>query len=428
MGQFLLHDAQTIGCSELYVFVVCAVYSPPCLTGIPHPLPPCRYLCEHALQDCRARRSRYDLSWPTNALTCDQLPDVDDGDSTPCLDFDRGNFVLPDQLDGLCPQYYLPGETDYNDKDFNYDYDGDYNDTYSDYKEGRDLEHPETTSAEDGYPSNSSTTPSNTVSYNQTSMEDTMVDSESSEQTTEHTYTESPNINVESEHAIWSNPTSVEETMVESESSERKTEPTHPESTTSEVDTELSFVPETREPVNEPVFVSERAVTLGPHEEKTLFESDLYFETEIPVVPYEFSTTTPVTEMIRPSSTSTEAPTDSPKAPTDSPDVPTDDLEAPSDSSEDKVHSEFGDGDYEGSGVYYDSHRPNPEVPPPKTSFVLPTSKIADDTVPEGWHGGSLDVQFAPHITKILKNPDASASLPAVRQITKGLSSHSPVP
>ncbi|KAF2351643.1 Frizzled domain, partial [Trinorchestia longiramus] len=130
IGQALLHGVEAIGCSDIYMFLVCVVYSPPCVPGTPRPLPPCRYLCEHALADCKTRRMNYHLQWPAEAFTCEQLPDLDD-DESPCLDVDRGNFILPDSLSNHCPQYYKEPDPSYSD----YDYD-DYNDTeyYTSYE------------------------------------------------------------------------------------------------------------------------------------------------------------------------------------------------------------------------------------------------------------------------------------------------------
>lgn len=70
------------------------------------------------------RRNEYQLPWPADAFTCEQLPDVDD-DESPCLDFDRGNFFIPESLNNECPQYYKEPDPDY----FDYEYNDD-NDTY----------------------------------------------------------------------------------------------------------------------------------------------------------------------------------------------------------------------------------------------------------------------------------------------------------
>lgn len=146
IGQTLLHGVEAIGCSDIYVFVVCVIYSPPCLPGTALPIPPCRYLCEHALEDCKRRRLDYQLDWPQETFRCEQLPDVDDSEA-PCLDFDRGNYVLPQSLNNNCPQYYKEPDPNYFGENYDYDYDMS-NETSSDYED------------EDGYDSDrTSSTP-----------------------------------------------------------------------------------------------------------------------------------------------------------------------------------------------------------------------------------------------------------------------------
>ena len=135
IGLSMLQGAEAIGCSDVYIFLICSTYSPPCISGTNSVVPPCRYLCEHALQDCRTRFLEYDLHWPSNALRCEQLPDIDDSDD-PCMDVDRGNFILPDSLNNSCPQYHKKPDPDYYEYDYNY-YD---NETYDANYDPREYE------------------------------------------------------------------------------------------------------------------------------------------------------------------------------------------------------------------------------------------------------------------------------------------------
>lgn len=97
------------------------------------------------------RRQEYELDWPHDAFRCEQLPDEDDAEA-PCLDVDRGNFIIPDSLNNQCPQYQNEPDPEYFGEEYDYTYD-DYNDTDAEYdyeyNDSHSTEMSRTTSQED---------------------------------------------------------------------------------------------------------------------------------------------------------------------------------------------------------------------------------------------------------------------------------------
>ncbi|OQR67726.1 frizzled-1-like [Tropilaelaps mercedesae] len=59
-------------CSPDLQFFLCTVYAPVC-TVLPHPIPPCRPLCERARRNCAPLMEKFGYNWPDN-LGCEQYP------------------------------------------------------------------------------------------------------------------------------------------------------------------------------------------------------------------------------------------------------------------------------------------------------------------------------------------------------------------
>jgi frizzled 1/7 len=60
-----------VHCSPDLKFFLCSLYAPPC-TILPHPIPPCRSLCESA-RVCESIMKTFDFDWPEN-LECTKFP------------------------------------------------------------------------------------------------------------------------------------------------------------------------------------------------------------------------------------------------------------------------------------------------------------------------------------------------------------------
>ncbi|XP_076450234.1 secreted frizzled-related protein 3-like [Babylonia areolata] len=66
-------------CSEVLLFLLCAMYAPICTVAFqPEPIPPCRGVCERARAGCEPLMNAYNASWP-EALSCSRLPRYERG-------------------------------------------------------------------------------------------------------------------------------------------------------------------------------------------------------------------------------------------------------------------------------------------------------------------------------------------------------------
>ncbi|KAK7481898.1 hypothetical protein BaRGS_00026924 [Batillaria attramentaria] len=67
------------GCSDVLLFLLCAMYVPICTVAFqPEPIPPCRDVCERARAGCEPLMNAYNVSWP-EALSCSRLPRYERG-------------------------------------------------------------------------------------------------------------------------------------------------------------------------------------------------------------------------------------------------------------------------------------------------------------------------------------------------------------
>ncbi|KAL8614452.1 hypothetical protein ACOMHN_007788 [Nucella lapillus] len=66
-------------CSQVLLFLLCAMYAPICTVAFqPEPIPPCRGVCERARAGCEPLMNSYNVSWP-EALSCSRLPRYERG-------------------------------------------------------------------------------------------------------------------------------------------------------------------------------------------------------------------------------------------------------------------------------------------------------------------------------------------------------------
>ncbi|KAK7078879.1 hypothetical protein SK128_008025 [Halocaridina rubra] len=99
MASNFWHQLHTIGCSSEFRFVVCGLLAPPCAPGLTKPLPPCREVCDSALQQCLPKMEQFYLTWPENTFTCNQFPY---SHQEPCLRYHQGQVVFPPGINTDC--------------------------------------------------------------------------------------------------------------------------------------------------------------------------------------------------------------------------------------------------------------------------------------------------------------------------------------
>ncbi|XP_076369882.1 frizzled-7-A-like [Tachypleus tridentatus] len=63
-----------VKCSPDLQFFLCSMYTPVC-TILPHPLPPCRSLCQSARNGCESLMNKFGFRWP-ETLECEKFPEA----------------------------------------------------------------------------------------------------------------------------------------------------------------------------------------------------------------------------------------------------------------------------------------------------------------------------------------------------------------
>lgn len=115
LASMFWHQLHTIHCSHEFRFVVCGVLAPPCAAGLTKPLPPCREVCDSAMEQCLPIMEKYYLSWPNETFTCQQLPY---SHQEPCLRYHQGEVVFPPGVNTDCShQEYDYADYDYDEYD-----------------------------------------------------------------------------------------------------------------------------------------------------------------------------------------------------------------------------------------------------------------------------------------------------------------------
>ncbi|KAL7063816.1 hypothetical protein AAHC03_04604 [Spirometra sp. Aus1] len=74
-----------INCSNDLNFLICSIYTPICMEGFKHSLPPCRSVCERAKAGCAPIMRHYAFSWPER-MNCDQFPELNNADGMLCME------------------------------------------------------------------------------------------------------------------------------------------------------------------------------------------------------------------------------------------------------------------------------------------------------------------------------------------------------
>lgn len=123
------HQLHTIDCGRDFRFVVCSLLAPPCRAGVTKPLPPCREICEAAVDHCLPIMTKNYLTWPDDTFNCHQLPY---SNQEPCLKYRDGEVIFPQEFNQDCSKH-----------DYEYFYDN-----YS-YEDGNYLDHLPTLEVDD---------------------------------------------------------------------------------------------------------------------------------------------------------------------------------------------------------------------------------------------------------------------------------------
>uniref|UniRef100_A0A0X3PUU1 Frizzled-8 n=1 Tax=Schistocephalus solidus TaxID=70667 RepID=A0A0X3PUU1_SCHSO len=74
-----------INCSNDLNFLICSIYTPICMEGFKHSLPPCRSVCERAKAGCAPIMRHYAFSWPER-MDCGQFPELNNAEGMLCME------------------------------------------------------------------------------------------------------------------------------------------------------------------------------------------------------------------------------------------------------------------------------------------------------------------------------------------------------
>ncbi|CAH8488521.1 unnamed protein product [Schistosoma bovis] len=84
-----------INCSKDLRFLLCSIYTPICIKGYPHFLPPCRSICERVKAGCSPIMEHYEFPWPER-MNCEQFPEYNNPDGILCME---RNLTHEEQLE-----------------------------------------------------------------------------------------------------------------------------------------------------------------------------------------------------------------------------------------------------------------------------------------------------------------------------------------
>ncbi|VDP24807.1 unnamed protein product [Schistosoma margrebowiei] len=84
-----------INCSKDLRFLLCSIYTPICIKGYPHFLPPCRSICQRVKAGCSPIMEHYEFPWPER-MNCEQFPEYNNPDGILCME---RNLTHEEQLE-----------------------------------------------------------------------------------------------------------------------------------------------------------------------------------------------------------------------------------------------------------------------------------------------------------------------------------------
>ncbi|CAI2725606.1 unnamed protein product [Schistosoma spindalis] len=84
-----------INCSKDLRFLLCSIYTPICIKGYPHFLPPCRSICQRVKAGCSPIMEHYEFPWPER-MNCEQFPEYNNPDGILCME---RNLTQEEQLE-----------------------------------------------------------------------------------------------------------------------------------------------------------------------------------------------------------------------------------------------------------------------------------------------------------------------------------------
>ncbi|VDQ03661.1 unnamed protein product [Trichobilharzia regenti] len=74
-----------INCSKDLRFLLCSIYTPICVKGYPHFLPPCRSVCQRVKAGCSPIMEHYAFPWPER-MNCEQFPEYNNPEGILCME------------------------------------------------------------------------------------------------------------------------------------------------------------------------------------------------------------------------------------------------------------------------------------------------------------------------------------------------------
>ncbi|CAH8462921.1 unnamed protein product [Heterobilharzia americana] len=74
-----------INCSKDLRFLLCSIYTPICVKGYPHFLPPCRSVCQRVKAGCSPIMEHYEFPWPER-MNCEQFPEYNNPEGILCME------------------------------------------------------------------------------------------------------------------------------------------------------------------------------------------------------------------------------------------------------------------------------------------------------------------------------------------------------
>ncbi|XP_018644984.1 frizzled, putative [Schistosoma mansoni] len=84
-----------INCSKDLRFLLCSIYTPICIKGYPHFLPPCRSICQRVKAGCSPIMEHYEFPWPER-MNCEQFPEYNNPQGILCME---RNLTHEEQLE-----------------------------------------------------------------------------------------------------------------------------------------------------------------------------------------------------------------------------------------------------------------------------------------------------------------------------------------
>ncbi|CAH8464123.1 unnamed protein product [Schistosoma turkestanicum] len=90
-----LYPLVQINCSKDLRFLLCSIYTPICIKGYPHFLPPCRSVCERVKAGCSPIMEHYEFPWPER-MNCEQFPEYNNPQGILCME---RNLTQEEQLE-----------------------------------------------------------------------------------------------------------------------------------------------------------------------------------------------------------------------------------------------------------------------------------------------------------------------------------------